>query len=200
MRGVSKRYLPVSPPAGRAICALILLAVAVAGCGYSGDGEFNSQGDWPFTRYELKFPEWSPGNSETVKYRIRGWRANRATYLNMTLRGASRVQFAELPLQLVVTIAEPGGKTVFASERDVFSHFKRMRRSASAEPPARGEWRCDFGSAEPEARCSIPVRMPATNYEFTARCFQCDGIDGLSVAFELASGPERSSSLSERKT
>lgn len=191
MRGIQKRYLHISPRAGRSVFAPVLLAVALAGCGYSGDGEFKSRGDWPFTHYELKFPEWSPGNGETVKYRIRGWRANRATYLYMTLRGASPVQFAELPLQLVVTIAEPGGKTVFASDRDVFSHFKRMR-SASAESPARGEWRCDPGSAEQREvlRCSIPVRMPAPNYEFTARCFQCDGIDGLSVAFELASGPE----------
>ena len=119
------------------------LLTVCGGCGYSGDGKFETHGTWPFSAYALKLPEWKLQGTDSLEYRIRGWKSHSSTYLTMTLSSQDPVVFAELPLELAVTIAEPGGRSVFSSKPDVFAHLKRMQRISAADAPIPGEWLCD---------------------------------------------------------
>jgi len=125
----------------------------------------------------------------------------------MTLTNPEPVVFAEMPMRLAITIAEPQGPAVFASDPDVFAHLKRMQRISAADAPLPGEWQCDhdwgdknvnrhavpfLSGAMPKPQntmhCWSEVPMPDSDYDFTVQCISCEQFDGISVAFDFGSG------------
>jgi len=186
---------------------VIPLAAALVSCrNYTGDGNFKTYGTWPVVTYQLDLPEWYLPDGDTRQYRIRGWKSNKHTYLTLNLRSMEPIVFSELPLDLEVTVTKPDGETVFKSDRDVFAHLKRKQRIGHVDTTHTGEWWCDYKwggydnrpgftflfGAIPMARkrlsCWAQVKMPDRDYNFFAKCDQCDRFSPISVSFQLGSG------------
>ena len=187
-------------------CSLVLLLAMFVGC-YSGDGDFESHGVWPFTAYSLELPAWQLENGVKREFNIRGWRSHRTTLVSLSLRSPEPVVFAQLPDELTVTVTEPSGRLVLLTSSGIFSHLRSMRDVGEATWPSNGEWLCQHHWADPDVndravpfvagaqpeeqlsiRCWQSIPMPGRNYDVLVSCHQCGGANEVTATLTLQSG------------
>jgi hypothetical protein len=93
----------------------LLLMLGIAGCGYRGDGEFFTDGTWPFADYRLELPEFelAPG---THRFRIEGFKSHREARVQLYLRGEAERLFRNISVPVRVRLEEEDGGVLFWKE------------------------------------------------------------------------------------
>lgn len=189
-----------------AVTTVVLLSATLVGC-YSGDGEFESHGVWPFTSYSLDLPEWQFEDGVKKRFEIRGWPSHRTTFITLSLESPEPVVFAQLSDELRVTVAEPSGRVVLRTSPGIFSHLRNMQVAGRATWPSDGEWLCRHVWADPDVndravpfmadaqpemqlsiRCWQSLPMPGRNYDVSVSCHQCGDSSNVTATLTLQSG------------
>ena len=201
MRDTSERSTP------RIAFAIGALALSVVACGYSGDGEFTSDGVWPLVNYELELPEVPLTGRRT--FRIEGFRSHGRAFVSLDLKSPVPRAFVELALPVRMTITSDDGETVFEKSGPLNAHLARMRREGEITWPEPTEWMVQLAyedegirskavpfsletDPQPQSECVYwglrPAEIGSGGYTLAIEVDDAAAAEDLRAAISIASG------------
>ena len=127
----------------RSLLILIILALLKTGCGYSGDGEYNTEGIYPFRSYSLTFPAFRLDAAQPHAFEFQGYGGGKARVF-LVVRSRTPISFFEVSTAIDIRISDTAGNTVFHKAGPLDAHYQRMVNAGEASWPSAQQWMADY--------------------------------------------------------
>jgi len=106
--------------------ALPLLSITLFGCQYEGDGEYRSEGTWPFSTYSVELPAFPLVNGNQITYSLAGFNSHTHTLIELNVSSPKAIPFHKLELVMEMEITDTNGDRYFYRNGSLNAHYTRM--------------------------------------------------------------------------
>ncbi len=155
------------------IATLVCAAFLISGCGYEGDGQYQSQGVWPFKNYLLVLPEFSFESEYSGQFDLSGYKSHGRSLLRLKLTSSNPHKFHQLDTLVEMKVSDDLGTTYFYRNGPLNEHYQRMVAEGETSWPLETEWnaRYSYGRRDIDAR-AVPFSLnsdpqPVTEIEYS---------------------------------
>jgi len=196
------------PPVVLMAAALIVVgALQLSGCGYSGEGEYQADGIWPLRNYRLELPEFPFESGVSRRFEISGYSSHGTSLLTLTIEAPDNYDFSTLDALVDVQLRH-SYVDHFHKRSALNAHLVDMRIAGAWQEASPEQWRCRYVYTSREInqqawpfsltvpvqltralKCSHFIPTGRSDYDLTVNIANVpDVLEGATASVELASG------------
>lgn len=129
--------------------AVLISAFITSGCSYSGDGEFKTEGFWPFINYSLELPRFPIEDGYSTEYTLDGYSSHGRSMLELQINSLAPIPFHELDAVVELKVSDELGTTYFYRKGSLNQHYVRMTQQEESSWALETEWDTRYSYGDP---------------------------------------------------
>ncbi|MGI9319149.1 MAG: hypothetical protein ACR2QW_17620 [bacterium] len=170
------------------------MTLAVASCGYQGDGEYREQGFFIFKTYSLVLPEFDFKTGTEKVFRIKGYGPVWKSRLTLVLVSEEPLSYKDLDTIVELHISGPDGDTYFYRNSALNAHYRRMYAKGEILSASEFEWDGKYEysayALDPVTYSESKLHLPANTKEMSYSQIMPTEATEYNVKIKIGNVPE----------